>query len=170
MSDENLLIGQQERKARLKDIFEDTLLLLKQDEQLSADTKKAMSEAEFYPHDSNLSFANEKHKTHISATNERTFEAARRLLSEKDGKVAVGHCAASIDLWDCVTKYDYNLVPGKTYTLKVMPVNGEGVPGKVKTVKFKYVEKATNAAVEIINAPAAIPAAKGISSFFCSSA
>lgn len=96
MSDENLLIGQQERKARLKDIFEDTLLLLKQDEQLSADTKKAMSEAEFYPHDSNLSFANEKHKTHISATNERTFEAARRLLSEKDGKVAVLNFANSI--------------------------------------------------------------------------
>ena len=42
MNNGDLLISRYERKARLKDIFYDTLLLLEKDKQLAVDTEKAL--------------------------------------------------------------------------------------------------------------------------------
>ncbi len=57
--------------------------------------------------------------------------------SMKNGAVSHGSGA---DPWEIIKLTDLDLKLGKTYTLKVVAVNGLGVPGKVKSIKFRLVE------------------------------
>ena len=95
MMDDNYYAKRAERKARLRDVFVDTLDQLNKNKRLIKETELAMKEAVFYDANERVQFQPEKHDTKITVTNERSFEAAERLLREGGGRVAVLNFANS---------------------------------------------------------------------------
>ena len=96
MVNDDLLTNRFERKARLREVFKSTIELLNTNERLIRETETAKSDAIFYDENARIDFDDERRETKISVTGERTFEAARRLLSENSGKVAVLNFANSV--------------------------------------------------------------------------
>lgn len=94
--DDSLLISRFERKEKLREIFASTLKKINDDKTLANDTELAKEAAIFYDEHSRPKYKDEKHKTKVSVTGERTFEAAQRLLKKNGTRVAVLNFANSV--------------------------------------------------------------------------
>ena len=94
--DDTLLISRFERKAKLREIFDSTRKILDSNKKLKKETKVAKDAAIFYDANDYPTFESKNFKTKITVTNERSFEAAKRLLEEKDSKVSVLNFANSV--------------------------------------------------------------------------
>lgn len=77
------------RREKLRDIFRDTCQLINDNDRLSSETDIAKQMATFYDYADYENYESERHKTAISITGERSFEAAKRLLGEDSGKIAI---------------------------------------------------------------------------------
>lgn len=93
------------REQRIE-IFEDTMKLCKSNPNLAEAVKKSISGAKFYAADKAIELpCVEKRNTKISVTDERTFQAAKRLCGEYEGKrVAVLNFASATNPGGGVTK------------------------------------------------------------------
>ena len=93
------VLGAIGRQFRLKEIFEDTLKQIEKNSKLRKATREAEEKAKFYGESDGIDVQyGQKHAEKINAytTGERTFEAAKRLMSEGDEKVAVLNFANSV--------------------------------------------------------------------------
>ena len=85
--------------SKLKEIFEDTLKQIEKNPKLRVATEKAKENAKFYDELDEidlLATSKTSKKLNAYTTAERTFEAAKRLLNENGGKVAVLNFANSV--------------------------------------------------------------------------